>query len=85
MTPEEQEPATSQELGRARQQLGLSVPQLWMAYFGVGGNASLDEVGRWVSGTAEIPRRDHNYLAQALNDSFTELGEDHPVRYRPLA
>jgi hypothetical protein len=37
---------------------------------------------RWLTTSAPIPVIDHDYLAQALNDLFTDLGMDHPLPYR---
>ena len=72
------------EMEAARQVLGWTVFHAWMGYFAVGGNASLGDVERWISTTAAVPLREHNLLAQALNDGFTDRGLDHPVRYRDV-
>jgi hypothetical protein len=70
-------------IAHGRRLLGMSTLALWVGYFGVGGNGSLADVEGWLAG-AELPSdRDHDYLAQALNDVFTERGLDHPVGYRP--
>jgi hypothetical protein len=65
----------------ARRQLGMSTMDVWVGYFAVGGNGALPDVGDWLSSTVRPPARDHDMLAQALNDRFTEAGFDHPVRY----
>jgi hypothetical protein len=54
---------------------------LWIAYVGAGGGARAPQVDRWLAGTDPLPRPEYDRLAQALNDAFTELGEDHPVPY----
>lgn len=64
-----------------RQRLGTSSYQLWIGYFGVGGNSSVSDLEKWLSGAAALPSREHNLLAQALNDEFTDSGLNHPVPY----
>ena len=51
-----------------------------MAYFAVGGNGTVADVGAWLRGEAPLRRHDHNYLAAGLNDLFVERGLGHPVR-----
>jgi hypothetical protein len=81
----ELEPASpGNELSEALQQLGLSTHDLWVGYFAVGGNGALSDVEGWLSGDDEVPRLEHNLLAQALNDRFTLGGLNHPVSYRDL-
>jgi hypothetical protein len=69
-------------LAAGREQLGMGLRRLWIAYFGVGGNGTPEQVERWMSGADEPSGRDHNFLAQVLNDEFVERGGNHPVRYR---
>ncbi len=72
------------EIEAARHILGWTMFHAWMGYFAVGGNASLGDVERWLSTATELPAQEHNLLAQAVNDGFTDRGLDHPVRYRDL-
>jgi hypothetical protein len=59
---------------------------LWVASVAMGGNIAQRDIELIASGTAELSPADHDVLAAALNDYFTERGEDHPVRYwRDLA
>lgn len=74
--------STGPELGAARLLLGVSFQDLWIGYFEVGGNGSVADVERWLGSAAVVPDREHNLLAQALNDEFVERGGDHPVAYR---
>ena len=64
-----------------RRRLGITVLELWIGYFSVGGNGSVADVRGWLSGAGALPAQDHDMLAQALNDRFTEVGLDHPVGY----
>jgi len=59
----------------------LDVAQLWSAYLGMGGTLTLPELVATLQGDREISSYDHNMLAQALNDHFTEHGQNHPVAY----
>jgi hypothetical protein len=63
----------------ARQQLGLTPAALWWAYFGLGGTATPLEFGGFLSGETQPDRGDHDRLSQALNERFTERGQDNPV------
>ncbi len=63
------------------ERLDLSAHDVWVGYFAIGGNGSLGDVERWVSSGSDVPTREHNLLAQALNDLFTVRGLDHPVAY----
>lgn len=69
------------ELEQARRDTGLSVSNLWLRYFALGGMSTAMEVEailyRALVGTA----RDRDLLAVALNERFAELGGDHPVPY----
>ena len=64
-----------------RNRLGISMLTLWLGYISVGGNGSLTNVRNWLSGDGAPPGLDHDMLAQALNDRFTEAGLNHPVAY----
>ncbi len=69
-------------LDRARRDLGLSVESLWLAYVGLGGTASLIETGRYFAGEAPaVTARQYDYMAQALNDRYIDIGGNHPVPY----
>ena len=60
----------------------MSDNDLWIGYFSVGGNGTLADIQRWLAREAEPGDRDHDLLAQALNDEFVVRNLDHPVAYR---
>lgn len=60
---------------------GLSEPDLWLRYFGLGGMSTPVEVGSYLLGMSVPSDHDHDVLAQALNERFTELDRNHPVSY----
>lgn len=68
-------------LEQARRALKLSVTELWWRYFAVGGMTTALEVEAVLYGALVPSVEDCDLLAVALNDSFTELGGDHPIPY----
>jgi hypothetical protein len=67
-------------------QLGLrdahwDVAQLWIAAAGIGGGFTYGDIERIASGEQAATAIQHDTIAAALNDHFTGLGRDHPVRY----
>lgn len=68
-------------LETARQQAGLTTVELWLRYVGLGGQGTLASVELFVSGATPPDRRQHDRLAQALNDRFVDMQLDHPVPY----
>jgi hypothetical protein len=63
---------------------GLSRHQLWLRCIGLGGNASAAEIAAFVWGQEQPSSYQHNIIAQALNEYFSERGEDHPVAYSDI-
>lgn len=68
-------------LERARRDVGMSIDDLWMSYFALGGMSSALEIEAYLLGALLAPSHDHDVLAVALNERFSELGGDHPVPY----
>jgi len=60
----------------------LTVGELWLRYFALGGDAGKVEVEAYLSGLMPLPSLQHNILAHAVNERLDELG---PRRapYRP--
>ena len=60
--------------------------ELWLGYLALGGAATLDEFRREIGARGELPRREHNLIAQALNEWFLDHSIDtFPVAYAPAA
>jgi hypothetical protein len=72
-------------IAAARQELALTAQELWLGYVGVGGNRTLAVVRTWLVDGAEIPDREYDFLAQALNDRFVDRGLSHAVPYSERA
>jgi hypothetical protein len=68
-------------LEAARDVLGLTVSQLWLAYFGLGGNLLPAAISAALSGDVDLGDHDHDVLVQALNDRFSDLDQNHPLAY----
>ena len=68
-------------LEEARQELGLSVADLWFRYFALGGMSMALEVEAILHGALVGTTHDRDTLAVALNERFAELGRDHPIPY----
>ncbi len=68
-------------LEAARQRASLSMQDLWLAYIGLGGSASLAQLNDFVAGGAAADSHDHDLVAQALNERFIDLGQGMPVPY----
>lgn len=69
-------------LDQLRRQAGLTLEQLWLRYFALGGGQPPLELEAVLHGALLAEAHDHDVLAHALNERFTELGGDHPVPYR---
>ncbi len=65
---------------------GLSYFELWVLYIGLGGAASSSELADLIAHDDKpetaLDAHDHNMIAQALNEHFLDLEQDHPVAYR---
>jgi len=68
-------------LDRSRQRAGLSLGELWMRYFELGGMDSAIELEAILFGILQPSQHDHDVIAHALNERFVELGGNHPVPY----
>ena len=68
-------------LEAARVQADMSLEQLWIAYFALGGAASPAVVRSYLAGSG-TDAFDYDVLAHAINESYVERGENHPVPYR---
>jgi hypothetical protein len=63
-------------LEEARIHLGLSVLELWLAYFSLGGVTDAAELGAYLTGdTAATSAADHDAIVQALNEALADRGE----------
>jgi len=68
-------------LEKARRGLDMSVSDLWWRYFAIGGMSSELEVEAILYQALVPTEGDRDMLSVALNERFSELGGDHPMRY----
>jgi hypothetical protein len=68
-------------LEQARREVGLSVADLWMRYFALGGMSTALELEAILYAALVPEPHDRDVLAVALNERFAELGGDHPIPY----
>lgn len=68
-------------LEEARRKLNLSVSDIWLRYFAVGGMSTELEVEAVLYGALLASEADRDLLSVALNERFSELGGDHPMPY----
>lgn len=68
-------------LERARREVGLSVADLWLRYFALGGMSTALELEAILYEALVAGPHDRDVVAVALNERFTELGADHPIPY----
>jgi hypothetical protein len=74
--------ATLAAVRDARRQLGLTIQELWIGYFSVGGNRDSIQLAAYLdSDGLDADPVDHDYIIAALNDAYTERGLDHPLGY----
>jgi hypothetical protein len=72
-------PVTALEV--ARRDVGLSMTELWMRYFELGGMSAPLELEAVLHGALLPNAHDGDVIAVALNERLSELGRDHPVPY----
>jgi hypothetical protein len=63
---------------------GLTLTQLWLRYLALGGSASPAQVAAYARGRLRPDSYQHNMIAHAINEHFTDRGEDHPVSYQNI-
>jgi anti-anti-sigma factor len=73
--------AAAERLERARLLAGLSIPELWVDYYALGGANTVAQLTAILRGDRPLTREDHDRLALALNDRFREEGFGEPLSY----
>ncbi|HEV2754376.1 MAG TPA: hypothetical protein VG318_01190 [Actinomycetota bacterium] len=74
-------PRDPAELDEARRHLGLTLKDLWIRYFALGGNADQIELDAFFHGLSELSRLEYNVLAHAINEAFMDHGAERRVPY----
>jgi hypothetical protein len=62
----------------------LTVPELWLRYFGLGGTATPEALEDHIEGRfgGVLDDGQHDTVVQARNERFMDLHLDHPLPYR---
>ena len=68
-------------LEAARSTLELTLPQLWLDYFGLGGDLRPAAIGAALSGSLDLGNHDHDLIVQALNDRFLDIDQNYRLAY----
>ena len=68
-------------LEQARRDARLSLTELWLRYFELGGMNAPLELDAVLHGALIPSPHERDVIAVALNERFNELGGDHPVPY----
>ena len=68
-------------LEQARREVGLSIPDLWMRYFALGGMSTALELEAILFNALVADVHDRDVLIVAINERFAEMGGDHPIPY----
>jgi hypothetical protein len=63
----------SQRFHDAFESCELSVSELWLRYFALGGDAGEIEVDAYLNGAIAFPAMQHDLLAQAINERLDEM------------
>jgi hypothetical protein len=61
----------------------LTLAELWLRYFALGGTASAVEMTAYVQGLGDggFDDAQHDVLVQSFNERFMEMDLDHPLPY----
>ena len=71
------------DLDAARRQLELTMLDLWTAYFALGGHHDPATLTAYLAGEGDTAANsDHDIIVHALNESYLDRGQDHPLPYR---
>ena len=66
-------------LQRGLQRASWTLDELWVACVGIGGELLHAVISNFTSGDRQANSCEHDILATALNDSFVDHGQDHPI------
>jgi len=61
--------------------LKLTISELWLDYFALGGRLDASDLDAYLHGDLRTSLGDHDAIVQALNEVSVERGQDHPLQY----
>lgn len=68
-------------LEAARLDLGLTLSDLWVRCLALGSNLTAASLEAYLLYEAAVPRGDHDVIVHALNEAYSDRGDDHPLAY----
>jgi hypothetical protein len=69
-----------------RRRLELTVPEVWLAYFALGGTMEAFQLGQYLHGRGPEPTAaQRNVLAHALNEALLDHHQPAVLPYAPLS
>lgn len=81
--PAHHQSSYQRELGKAFKHAELTVHELWLRYFALGGDAGPTEVDAYVNGLMPFSPSEHDVLALAVNQRLNELPPRRAPYYGP--
>jgi len=69
------------DLRRAFSHAELTVQELWLRYFALGGDAGPTEIDAYLNGLMQFSELQHNMLALAVNERLNELPQPRAPYY----
>ncbi|HEX8508128.1 MAG TPA: hypothetical protein VF635_01325 [Propionibacteriaceae bacterium] len=71
------------QLSKAFAHAELTVNELWLRHFALGGDAAPLELDAYLNALMPLTEHEHNILAVAINERLTEIGQPHAPYYEP--
>jgi hypothetical protein len=69
------------QLSRAFAHAELTVEELWLRHFALGGEAGLLEIDAYLNGLMPVTEHEHNVLAVAINERLNEFPQPRAPYY----
>ncbi len=60
---------------------GISLEELWLDYFALGGDATPSQVREFLAGSAPLEQADHDRLVVVLNERLAASGQGRPLAF----
>jgi hypothetical protein len=70
-----------ESIQQAFEHTALSIYDIWVIYFSLGGTATSTRVGSFLVDGGSLEPAQQRVLAQSVNEVFTGAGLDHPAPY----
>lgn len=71
-------------LDDARRQLDVSMMELWVGYFALGGHLDASDLASYLRADRDVTNTEHNIVAHVLNEFYSDRGQNRPLTYLPV-